>query len=231
MHPAIGDFISSLYYENEVKAGMIDQAKAREHKLTVAGLNGKVMVFCDVKKDKGLENKGIGKSRECEAKRVMSLVKEIMKDLESKELSIGVITFYAAQRDLIFKEAESLGFAYKMDNGDYDINYSFKTTRDGREKFRIGTVDSFQGKEFDVVILSATRSNTIERNEGNVNKVFGFLTSENRLNVAFSRAQRLLIVCGDGEMFSDEYAQTYVKGLYEFYVNQSTNKNYGARIV
>lgn len=231
MHPVIGDFISSLYYENGIKAGMKDQAKAREHKLTVAGLKDKIMVFCDVKRAKGEESKGIGKSRECEAKRVMSLVKEIVKDPGSKELSIGVITFYAAQRDLIFKEAETLGFAYKMDNGDYDINNTFKTTRDGREKFRIGTVDSFQGKEFDVVILSTTRSNNIERKEENVKKVFGFLNLENRLNVAFSRAQRLLIVCGDGDMFSDEYAQTYVKGLYEFYVNQSTNKNYGARIV
>ena len=82
-----------------------------------------------------------------------------------------------------------------------------------------------------MVILSATRSNTIERKEGNVRKVFGFLTSENRLNVAFSRAQRLLIVCGDSEMFKDEFAQTYVNGLYEFYVNQSTDKNYGARII
>jgi hypothetical protein len=230
MHPVIGDFISSLYYDNEVKAGMPDQALKKSHGLTVAGLKDKVMVFCDVKRDLGTENRGVGKSRECEAKRVMSLVKEIMHDPAGKDLSIGVITFYAAQRDLIFKEAERLGYASRMPSGDYNIEENVKTTRDGREKFRIGTVDSFQGKEFDVVILSSTRSNTLERKEGNVRKIFGFLTSENRLNVAFSRAQRLLIVCGDGEMFGDEYAQTYVRGLYEFYVNQSTNKNYGARI-
>lgn len=30
-------------------------------------------------------------------------------------------------------------------------------------------------------------------------------------------------------MFKDEYAQNYVKGLYEFYINQSTDKNYGAK--
>lgn len=231
MHPCIGEFISSLYYDNDVKAGMEDQATKKAHGLTLSGLKDKVMVFCDVKKDKGTENKGIGKSRECEAKRVMCLVKDIMKDPQSKDLSIGIITFYAAQRDLIFKEAVSLGYAERMPSGDYEIDDRYKSTRDGREKFRIGTVDSFQGKEFDVVILSTTRSNTLERNDSNVRRVFGFLTSENRLNVAFSRAQRLLVVCGDSDMFNDEYAQTYVRGLYEFYVNQSSNKNYGARII
>ena len=189
------------------------------------------MVFCDVRKEKGMENRGVGKSRNVEAKRVLNLVKDIMDDPAGKELSIGVITFYASQRDLIFQEAESMGFANRLPSGDYEIDSRVKSTTDGREKFRIGTVDSFQGKEFDVVILSATRSNDIERKENNVRKVFGFLTSENRLNVAFSRAQRLLIVCGDGNMFNDEFAQTHVNGLYEFYVNQSTNKNYGARIL
>lgn len=231
MHPAIGDFISSLYYDNEVKSGMPEQEKIKAHGLTVSGLKDKVMVFCDVDKKQGEENRSIGKSREPEAKRAMSLVKDIMNDPAGKELSIGVITFYAAQRDMIFKTAEQMGYANKLSNGDYEIDDSVKTTRDGREKFRIGTVDSFQGKEFDVVILSTTRSNSIERQEENLRDIFGFLVSENRLNVAFSRAQRLLIVCGDGEMFKDEFAQTYVKGLYEFYVNQSTNKKYGARIV
>lgn len=232
MHPAIGDFISSLYYENEIRPGMADQAKKREHGLTVAGLKDKVMVFCNVNRQQGTESGGVGRYRECEAKRVMSLVKEIMNDPASRDLSIGVITFYAAQRDRIFREAESMGLASRNPSGDYEIDDRVKSTRDNkREKFRIGTVDSFQGKEFDVVILSTTRSNTFERKDNNVRKIFGFLISENRLNVAFSRAQRLLIVCGDGEMFSDEYAQTYVKGLYEFYVNQSTNKQYGARII
>ena len=231
MHPAIGDFISSLYYDNEVKSGLPDQNKIKAHGLTVNGLKDKVMVFCDVNKAQGLENKGIGKSRDCEAKRVISLVKDIMRDPAGKELSIGVITFYAAQRDKIFTEAVKAGYANRLPSGDYEIDESVRTTRDGREKFRIGTVDSFQGKEFDVVILSTTRSNTLDRNDKNVRKIFGFLTSENRLNVAFSRAQRLLIVCGDGEMFEDEYAQTHVNGLYEFYVTQSINSNYGARII
>lgn len=91
-------------------------------------------------------------------------------------------------------------------------------------------MDSFQGKEFDIVILSTVRSNTMSRTHENYRKVFGFLTLENRLNVAFSRSQKLLIVLGDSEMLSDEFAKTYVEGLHEFYNNLSTDKQYGNRI-
>lgn len=232
MHPAIGDFISRLYYDDApVKAGLPNQAHIKAHGLKVNGLKDKTIVFCDVPHDKGQEKGRVGKSRVCEARRAMELARDIFHDPASKNLSIGVITFYAAQRDRIFSEAEALGFVNSLPNGDYEIGDNYKHTKDGREKLRIGTVDSFQGKEFDVVILSTTRSNQIERTESNVRKVFGFLTSENRLNVAFSRAQRLLIVCGDGEMFNDDYARTYVKGLYEFYVNETINSNYGARII
>jgi len=48
--------------------------------------------------------------------------------------------------------------------------------------------------------------------------------------VAFSRAQKFLIVVGDGEMFSDEYAETYVEGLFEFYTNLSIDNQYGNRV-
>ena len=103
-------------------------------------------------------------------------------------------------------------------------------TKDHEEKLRIGTVDSFQGKEFDVVILSTVRSNEIERIDDNNLKVFGFLTLFNRLNVAFSRAKKMIVVAGDGEMFADEYAKRHTEGLYEFYNNFSTDEKYGARI-
>lgn len=58
----------------------------------------------------------------------------------------------------------------------------------------VGTVDAFQGKEYDYVILSAVRSNEIKNDP---QKSVGFLVKPNRLCVAFSRAQRQLIVCGD----------------------------------
>ncbi|HEY8478264.1 MAG TPA: AAA domain-containing protein [Spirillospora sp.] len=60
---------------------------------------------------------------------------------------------------------------------------------DGRAAAGVGTVDSFQGGERDLIIFGFTRSNA--------NGSIGFLNELRRANVAFSRARRLLILVGD----------------------------------
>ena len=55
-----------------------------------------------------------------------------------------------------------------------------------------GTVDRFQGREADLVLLSM-------RNTGRI----GFLDSPNRLNVAITRARQQLIVIGNARYFQD----------------------------
>jgi len=230
MHPFIGDFISKVYYKNDLRAGITNQAELKRHKLDLPWAKDKVAVFCDVKKKIGLEESGKSKSRNAESVRIVKLLDELKLDPNFGNLSIGIITFYAKQVNEIFKEASKKGYAELKPDGNYDIALQYRETSDRREKLRIGSVDSFQGKEFDIVILSTVRSNIINRNHDNFKKVFGFLTLENRLNVAFSRAQKLLIIVGDGEMFSDDFAKTYVEGLFEFYTNLSTDNQYGNRI-
>ncbi len=230
MHPFIGDFISKVYYKNELKSGIPNQAELKRHKLELPWAKDKVAVFCDVRKNQGREENGKSKSRCSEAQRIVKLLDELKTDSNFENLSIGIITFYAKQVNEIFKEASKKGYTELKPNGSYEITLQYRETSDRREKLRIGSVDSFQGKEFDIVILSTVRSNSTNRNHDNYKKVFGFLTLENRLNVAFSRAQKLLIVVGDGEMFNDDFAKTYVEGLFEFYTNLSTDNKYGNRI-
>lgn len=68
----------------------------------------------------------------------------------------------------------------------------------------IGSVDSFQGREKEVVIVSLVRSN----DKGEV----GFLGDTRRMNVAMTRARRLLIVIGDsGTIVRHPFYEEFLK--------------------
>ena len=59
----------------------------------------------------------------------------------------------------------------------------------------IGTVDGFQGREKEAVIVDLVRSN--EHGE------IGFLSNTRRMNVALSRAKRFLLVVADSATLGD----------------------------
>jgi ATP-dependent RNA/DNA helicase IGHMBP2 len=86
---------------------------------------------------------------------------------------IGVISFYAMQVELI---GQLLGQEYP----DVEVN----------------SVDGFQGREKEVVLLSTVRSNP-ERS-------LGFLTEHRRLNVAVTRARRQLVVVADRQTLASD---------------------------
>ncbi|HIQ51603.1 MAG TPA: IGHMBP2 family helicase, partial [Nautiliaceae bacterium] len=58
----------------------------------------------------------------------------------------------------------------------------------------IKSVDGFQGREKEIIIISLVRSNK--------NEEIGFLKDERRLNVAITRAKRKCIVVGDTKTIS-----------------------------
>ncbi|XP_013857827.1 putative helicase mov-10-B.1 [Austrofundulus limnaeus] len=69
---------------------------------------------------------------------------------------------------------------------------------------QVGTVEAFQGKEFNVILLSTVRRNP-KLTEYNENINLGFLSNEKRFNVALTRARALLIVVGDPRLLETHY--------------------------
>lgn len=218
MHPVLGDFISDVFYAPHGE-GFSSGRPAAEFAHGVSGYRDAAAAWVDVPLGRGGERRGRSKSRPVEARWIAQEAQRIM--VERPELSVGVISFYSAQVNEILRSMEPLGVTEAVDGGTYRVRDLWRTTRSssGRltERLRVGTVDAFQGKEFDVVLLSMTRSNDLPADEPRrLRSKYGHLMLENRLCVAMSRQQRLLIVVGDSGMLAGELAKTNVPGLVRF---------------
>ena len=102
-------------------------------------------------------------------------------DYESSSWSVACLTFYVKQEKAIQDALRRL------------TGHARARSRFSMPSLELvtGTVDRFQGREADVVLLSMR----------NVRRV-GFLDSPNRLNVAVTRARRQLAVFGNYEYFA-----------------------------
>lgn len=219
MHPVIGDFISKVFYERNGETQIGAGRKAEDLAHNFSRFKFKPLVWFDLPFVRGREEYGNSgsKLRKNEAVETAKLLKELIE--KEPTYTFGVISFYRSQVETIWSECRKLGIAKLVDNN-YVIEESLRETESNEERLRIGTVDSFQGKEFDVVILSMTRSNSYtldEEKPETFKKKYGFLLLENRLNVAMSRAKRLLIVAGDSDMIKAPFAEKGIYGLTEFY--------------
>ena len=218
MHPLLGRFVSEQFYEpygEGFRSPRTEEEFAHDVSLKNGiSLAGKVAAWIDVPHSLEPESKDRSKRRPVEARRVAQEAYAVVS--QHPELSVGVITFYAAQRDEIL--ASMSNDLTESDNeGGFRVRDQWHQTRDGRERLRIGTVDAFQGKEFDIVFLSLTRSNHVQvKNEATRRKRYGFLLLENRLCVAMSRQHRLLVVVGDSSMVSGAEAEASVRSLCTF---------------
>ena len=81
----------------------------------------------------------------------------------------------------------------------------------------VSTVDGFQGREKEVIVLSLVRSNQ--------DKELGFVTDFRRLNVAVTRARRSLIIIADSEtMEKDELIVSLLKHIEDHGLLQSAEE-------
>ena len=190
MAPAIGTLVSDCFYDGELQNGKqqsdipdIYGQLGKHFRSTVTWLDTAQLPRSNHAK---LKNGSL--TNEAEANLIIQLLQEIennedfcntelVKDCLGKgEAVIGVICMYGEQKRLIQKK-----FNQKV------WSDSFK------QIVKIDTVDSYQGKENRIIILSITRNN----NEMSP----GFLESPNRINVALSRAMDRLIIVGATKMW------------------------------
>lgn len=177
MHPDICRFVSAAFYDDKLKTAPDCEADEDFRKSPVELNNGRALTLVNIPISQGAEIPGASKAREFEASVLCQDIKKILEVETDPSVKIGVITFYSAQAKL--------------------INEMLILNDEEKDRVEVGTVDAFQGKEFDYVLLSCVRSNVARGKEG-LHDV-GFLEKPNRLCVAFSRARKQLAVYGDME--------------------------------
>jgi len=171
MHEKIMDFSNGYFYRGLLQA---HSSVAQRTLYEKQSIDEGPLVFIDTagaghEEHQNESTKSTG-NRE-EAKFLIEHLKELSERISDfKNLSIGIITPYQEQLSLL-NEAIQKSKLHSFWN------------------IEIGTVDSFQGQERDVIYISLVRSNPKQE--------LGFLKEYRRMNVALTRAKQKLIVIGD----------------------------------
>lgn len=189
MDPVIGKMVSSCFYDNKLQTGRASRASLFTNMLP-ASLRDSPIVWYDtsISKSHGKETAPKGRSiyNLDEATAIVRLLTEIFSNSKFidemckpnlTEPPVGVICMYSGQKDRIlnFVRQNSALLPYL-------------------EWIKVDTVDSYQGKENQIIILSTVRQNN--------SQTTGFLKADSRVNVAVSRAKDSLIIFGSVNLWS-----------------------------
>jgi hypothetical protein len=162
MHPKIALYSNEYIYNNK----LIHDLSVYHRK---SPYDEKVMIFDVPNKERNLTNNNTQYSTSLDNIAEVNATIKIINVLQSCEGSlfpdISIICFYRKQVNLMRSEIYKQNFIGKI---------------------RIDTVDSFQGQESDIVIVSFTRSEGLAK----------FIDDYRRLNVAVTRAKILLVIVG-----------------------------------
>lgn len=188
--------VFNSFYQGELRLGFSGQNNLKKHNIRIVS-NGRTIIepdkhiyFVDCKGKETHERDSTSMYNTGEAKVIAELIRKINTFFKEngnfEKLSIGVICTYGDQ-------ARKVKEVLKSEKVKTD---AFKTDL---EKMIISTVDDFQGDERDIIILSMVRN---PENPARSNP--GFILAYQRINVALSRARKLLIVVGNRKYLEDK---------------------------
>jgi AAA domain/Protein kinase domain len=218
MHPTIGSLISAAYYDDELVNRTLDSADRPVaqvvHPFTNPfGIAGRALVWLNTPyaadvPDFHEQGPSTGAPRFTN-RREVEVLGAFLRRLRIKSgwnatepLELAVLSPYNQQVALINRSLRDVslpeGVVLKADPR--------RRRRGDAEALRLAhTVDSFQGNQADVVVVSLVRNNDALPGEG-----LGFLRYPERINVLLSRAERLLVLVGSWDFFATQLAATSI---------------------
>jgi regulator of nonsense transcripts 1 len=175
MHPSLSEFPSNMFYEGTLQNG-VDEAQRILPGLDFPWPNpAKPMLFLISNGNEEMGSSGTSFLNRTEAGSVEKICTMMLKNGITGD-AIGVVTPYEGQR------------AYVVNH----MSRSGSLRSDLYKDIEVASVDSFQGREKDFIILSCVRSN---EQQG-----IGFLRDPRRLNVALTRAKYGVIIIGNARL-------------------------------
>lgn len=179
MHPILSEFPSNTFYEGTLQNG-VTHSEREMHSIDFPWpVASKPTFFYVSLGPEELSASGTSYLNRTEASNVEKVVTRFLKGGVNPS-QIGVITPYEGQRAYIVQFMARNGSLRKQLYAEIEV----------------ASVDAFQGREKDFIVLSCVRSN-----EG---KSIGFLNDPKRLNVALTRARYGVVVLGNPKILSKQ---------------------------
>lgn len=190
MHPELSRFPSNFFYEGSLQNGVC----ADERKLVKIDfpwpIADRPMFFHVTQGQEEIAGSGTSYLNRTEASNVEKIATRFLR-CGVKPEQIGVITPYEGQR------------AYLVQYMQYQGSLHSKLY----QEIEIASVDAFQGREKDIIIMSCVRSN---EHQG-----IGFLNDPRRLNVALTRAKYGIIIVGNPKVLSKQPLWNHLLSFYK----------------
>lgn len=225
MHPDISHFSRRKFYGSKLKDGITAENRKMEGiKYPVYFFDHQGLGASETKMFSASgEEFGFSWVNKKEVNYIERILENLIVDHHVPPSTIGVMTGYAAQRDLIVKALENNKIINPYENktrkyvDKEDLSEKKNVTVCNVNGIIVATIDAYQGREMNFVLLSCVRSNE----GGNI----GFMSDKRRMNVALTRAKYSFIICGDAKcMSSNGLWKEYIEELHDKgYVKQSIN--------